>query len=348
MEETRHEIEEENTRTRSNTTEEEEEVLEYEEEDIEEGVEKCNHSLVEKLVTDKNINPTWVQTAMFNIWRRPEDFKMVEIRPKLFQFFFHKEIDMRRVLKGNPWMFRNSWLLIKKWERGVNPAEMDFSRTEIKLQIWNMPEHCKTTTLGRKIAARVGEVMECNVFSAGPGKGNFLKASVMIRIEDPLKEGLNMGSKQDGLTKVEFKYERLPTFCYFCGRIGHDVANCEIAEAEEEHTSGSKKGLGAWLRADIIGNKVEHSTEQERPTKMGDKETEKGTQQGKGEVLEKMAKLTMKEKSQQCIEYKEGSKVSNREKAPHQTAEVEIITIKETNKEATDHGEEDKKRKESR
>ncbi|RYR04439.1 hypothetical protein Ahy_B06g084166 [Arachis hypogaea] len=136
MEEIRHEIEEENIRTRSNVTEEEE-VLEYEEEDIEEG----------KLVTDKNINPTWVQTTMFNIWRRPEGFKMVEIKPKLFQFFFHKEIDMRKVLKGNPWMFRNSWLLIKKWERGVNPSEMDFSRTEIKLQIWNMPEHCKTTTL---------------------------------------------------------------------------------------------------------------------------------------------------------------------------------------------------------
>ncbi|RYQ93102.1 hypothetical protein Ahy_B09g099366 [Arachis hypogaea] len=129
MEETRHEIKEKNIRTRSNATEEEEEVLEYEEEDIEEGVEKCNHSLVGKLVTDKNINPTWVQTAMFNIWRRPENFKMVEIRPKLFQFFFHKEIDTGRVLKGNPWMFRNSWLLIRKWERGVNLAEMDFSRT---------------------------------------------------------------------------------------------------------------------------------------------------------------------------------------------------------------------------
>ncbi|RYQ93103.1 hypothetical protein Ahy_B09g099367 [Arachis hypogaea] len=120
-----------------------------------------------------------------------------------------------------------------------------------------MPEHCKTTILGRKIASRVGEVMECNVFSAGPRKGNFLKASVMIKIENSLKEGLNMGSKRDGLTKVEFKYERLPIFCYFCGRIKHDVANCEIAEAEEEHISSSKKGLGAWLGADITGNKVE-------------------------------------------------------------------------------------------
>ncbi|RYR36722.1 hypothetical protein Ahy_A09g041675 [Arachis hypogaea] len=204
MKEIEHEIKEKNIRTRSNAIEEEEEILEYEEEDIEEGVEKCNHSLVEKL-----------------------------------------EIDMRRVLKGNPWMFRNSWLLIRKWERGANPAEMNFSRTEIKFQIWNMPEHCKTTTLGRKIAARVEEVMECNVFSAGPRKGNFLKASVMIKIEDPLKEGLNMGSKRDSLTKVEFKYKRLATFCYFCGRIGHDVANCEITEVEEEHISSSKKVLGA-------------------------------------------------------------------------------------------------------
>ncbi|XP_016168273.1 cyclic nucleotide-gated cation channel beta-1-like [Arachis ipaensis] len=57
-----------------------------------------------------------------------------------------------------------------------------------------------------------------------------------------------------------------------------------------------------------------------------------------------MAKLTMKEKSQQFIEYKEGSRVSNREKAPHQTAEVETIIIEETNGEATDQGEEDKEK----
>ncbi|RYR06926.1 hypothetical protein Ahy_B05g074242 [Arachis hypogaea] len=65
---------------------------------------------------------------MNNIWRKPVGFNMIEIRPKLYQFLFEREADMRRVLKGNPWTFRNAWLLVKKWERSINPMDMNFSR----------------------------------------------------------------------------------------------------------------------------------------------------------------------------------------------------------------------------
>ncbi|RYR73126.1 hypothetical protein Ahy_A02g007450 [Arachis hypogaea] len=82
-----------------------EEYIEYEERDVEEGVQKSKHSVVGKLITTKTINPVWVHTTMNNIWRKPVGFNMIEIRPKLYQFFFEREAGMRRVLKGNPWTF---------------------------------------------------------------------------------------------------------------------------------------------------------------------------------------------------------------------------------------------------
>ncbi|MED6135370.1 hypothetical protein PIB30_045819 [Stylosanthes scabra] len=140
------------------TQEEEEDLVIYEDGDIIEGVLKCKHSIVGKLITEKTINPGWVHNAMYNIWKKPEGFQMKEIQDKLYQFFFEKESDMKRVLKGSPWMFRNSWLLMEKWERNTNPKDMDFSSSE-------------TTKLGSKLAAVVGEVVDCSLYDGGNGQG---------------------------------------------------------------------------------------------------------------------------------------------------------------------------------
>ncbi|MED6221460.1 hypothetical protein PIB30_054888 [Stylosanthes scabra] len=127
--------------------EEEESLVIYEEKDIAEGVQKCKYSIVGKLITEKPVNQSWVQNAMYNIWRKPEEFHMKEIQSKIYQFFFKKEGDMRRILNGSPWMFRNSWLLMERWERGVDPTEIDFSHTEewagffIKSKTSNMKDY---------------------------------------------------------------------------------------------------------------------------------------------------------------------------------------------------------------
>ncbi|MED6139000.1 hypothetical protein PIB30_079793 [Stylosanthes scabra] len=166
-------VEEQNAKV---SNEEEEDLFVYEERDIAEGVKKCKDSIVGKLITEKNINPNWIHNAMYNIWRKPEGFQLKEVQDKLYQFFFEKESDMKRVLKGSPWIFRNSWLIMEKWERNTNPKKMDFSKDEVSVQIWNLPEHCKTTKLGIKLAAVIGEVLECNLYDCGNEQGMFIKA----------------------------------------------------------------------------------------------------------------------------------------------------------------------------
>ena len=64
----------------------------YDEGDIAEGIKGCQNSLLGKLIIDKTFNLAWVQSAMLNIWRKPKGFREVEIKPKLYQFFFSKGI----------------------------------------------------------------------------------------------------------------------------------------------------------------------------------------------------------------------------------------------------------------
>lgn len=46
---------------------------------------------------------------------------------------------------------------------------------------------------------------------------------------------------------VDFRYERLPSFCFHCGVIGHSDRFCPVAFATE--VVGKEKPFGPWLRA---------------------------------------------------------------------------------------------------
>ncbi|XP_072066984.1 uncharacterized protein [Arachis hypogaea] len=178
--------------------EDEESLIVYGEEDISEGIKECQISIIGRLVTNKNINVAWIQTAMYNIWKKPEGFRVTEVKPKTYQFFFKNEADRDRVLR-----------------------------------IWDLLEHCKTLKLGRKIAACMEKVKECELFEVGRDQERFIKATVKMKIDTPFMKGTNVGSKKDGLTWVNFKFEKPPTMCYYCGRTGHEENTCGKAEKDK-------------------------------------------------------------------------------------------------------------------
>ncbi|TXG46363.1 hypothetical protein EZV62_028135 [Acer yangbiense] len=47
------------------------------------------------------------------------------------------------------------------------------------------------------------------------------------------------------------KYERLPEFCYACGKIGHGIKECLDLEARNEALVGKTMKFGSWMRATV-------------------------------------------------------------------------------------------------
>ena len=48
---------------------------------------------------------------------------------------------------------------------------------------------------------------------------------------------------------VEFKYERLLIFCYWCRKVDHDERDCMMWIRSKEAIKSDEKQYGPWLRA---------------------------------------------------------------------------------------------------
>ncbi|MED6209952.1 hypothetical protein PIB30_059566 [Stylosanthes scabra] len=96
--------------------------------------------------------------------------------------------------------------------------------------MWGLLEHCKTPQLGKKIASTIGAVKECEVFENQRDHTRFIKATVSVNIQQPQLAGASIGS--------------------------HEDSNCERRMNDENRGSSKSKNLGPWLKAEIIGVRI--------------------------------------------------------------------------------------------
>lgn len=74
-------------------------------------VNKYELCVVDRFLTERNINVNAMKTKMTNVWRPAMDINMKELEPGIFLFrFYHKE-DMNWVLKGGSWSFDNAMIV---------------------------------------------------------------------------------------------------------------------------------------------------------------------------------------------------------------------------------------------
>jgi len=174
-----------------------------------------------------------------------------EIQDNLWLFEFSDEEDLRRVLKGHPWSYDHTLLVLNEFDGKTPPSQMDFSFTPIWIQIHDMPLACMNRGVGRKIGESIGTVEEVAIAEDDVGWGRSLRIRVAINLYQPLDRGraLLLTGKS---CWVPFKYVKLPTFCYKCGRIFHGPKGCSMRiSTQQSHTKGAPE-WGSWLRADDV------------------------------------------------------------------------------------------------
>lgn len=81
---------------------------------------------------------------------------------------------------------------------------------------------------GKDIGCKLGKVIEVDRRALQADQAKFLRVRVDLPIVKLLRRGGYITNIDGERGWVAFKYERLPTFCFSCGKLGHDDKHCTM------------------------------------------------------------------------------------------------------------------------
>lgn len=319
---------------RVDLSKEEEEGFALEETEVT-GDDAFKNSLVGKLWTVNPFNTRVFKQVIVQAWRLKNSVEVQDLNKNLFLFRFSSKRDVDSVMKSGPWSFDRNLLVLKKISGEEQPSEMEMNTTEFWTRVYDLPLKLRTDATSKKLGDTIGKFVEVDPKDVNR-LGKFLRVKAEIDLKKPLKRGTVIKYQGKSL-RVFFKYERLPNFCYICGRVGHQIKDCDEREGHEDvdFDDIEEKDLpfGLWMRASplprITGEiKTEQSSSsctrslfsdssnsRGTPIRSGEREVEVEQLQVQGKEMER-AELEKTQHEVESVAESLGNVVLSKDKAP--------------------------------
>ena len=270
-------------------TEEEDEGLEFADLGNETLTNTYDLCLVGTFVTDRPINFRIMKHRLASLWRPGRGMFVQDLGNKLILFKFYHHHDVRWVMEGGPWTFDNHLLVLHELQPGEDPTEVPLYFVPFWVQINNLPTCFFTETVGKALANHVGNFLSYDEKNKKTADRPYLRVRSMVDIRNPLKKSKKVKKPGSDWITCSFQYEKLSSFCFICGLIGHIDRHCEkfFQTPEEEIVLAwdislrapnkrlSNLGGERWLREEDDGGA---GVAYRSSTIMGDWEQNKETQ----------------------------------------------------------------------
>ena len=158
----------------------------------------------------------------------------------------------KKVLDMCPWSYEKQLVLLQEFNGKLTLKEVEIRWAPFWVQIFNLPLNCRTKEIGLAIGTKLGEVLEIDVQESGVQWGTCLRVKVRLDVTKRLIRGKKITVEGGESRWVNFKYERLPNFCYRCGLLNHALKECPENGAEKKNTEGEMLQYGTWMRGDFM------------------------------------------------------------------------------------------------
>ncbi|XP_031092172.1 uncharacterized protein LOC115996873 [Ipomoea triloba] len=200
-----------------------------------------------RVVTEKHVKYSFFLDTMAGVWRPAMGVNMRQLQPHRFLVRFYHEADITRVLSEGPWTFEQCLLIMQRVVPGDDPERMVLQHSEFWIQIHSLPAGFRSEAVVSAIGSFLGTLVCTDERNFDGAMRVFYRVRVAIDITKPLKKQMKLKRENGTWAFIDFRYERLPTFCFLCGVIGHGDRFCsKILHGVDLK---AEKPYGAWLRA---------------------------------------------------------------------------------------------------
>ena len=205
-----------------------------------------------KIMTQRSISLDSLRKNLRMLWKTNKWVNFSELEAELFLVEFGDGKDKKKILDMSPWSYEKQLVIIQEFEGELTPKEMELKWSPFWIQIFNLPLINRTKETGWAIGSSLGDVMEVDVPDSGVQWGKCLRVRVRIDITKRLIRGKKITVEGGEPRWVQFKYERLPNFCYYCGLLSHSLKDCSASPVKGQTIAGGLQ-YGAWMRGDPFG-----------------------------------------------------------------------------------------------
>ncbi|KAL9433285.1 hypothetical protein AB3S75_028171 [Citrus x aurantiifolia] len=220
------------------------------------GLTDFRFCLVGRFLTDKVINFQAMKNTMATLWRLGKGV-----------------FDLNRVIDSGPWTFDQHILILKRLRENEQPHRFPLFHTSFWIQVYNLPIGFLSEKVLINIGNNIGEFQSSDPNNPMGVWRNYMRIRVSIDIRKPLKRRLPLKKDGGDWFWVEFKYERLNTFCFICGLLRHSekicpkLYDCDAADITRSygpemkaptHRNAMSSGE-RWLRLELPKESVANS-----------------------------------------------------------------------------------------
>ncbi|XP_060961909.1 uncharacterized protein LOC133032093 [Cannabis sativa] len=203
--------------------------------------------LVGKFLTNRTFDFDAMRHTLASLWQPGKGVYIKELDTNRYLFQFYHEIDIQAVIDGSPWTFNRMPLVFHRLKRGEDPRVVLLHELDMWVQLHDLKYGFMSELVVKNAGNYVGTFIKSDAKNFIGIWRDYFRVRVTIDINKPLKRRMKL-IKQDGIwIWTNFKYEYVPTFCFFCGFIGHSDRFCP--RRFDPHFDPNVKPYGEWMKA---------------------------------------------------------------------------------------------------
>ena len=165
----------------------------------------------------------WVQFK----WTTHDEISVKKVG-KLFFFFCLDVRDKENLTALGSACFDGALVVFTNCVASASFEHYKFLHAPIWVKVEGLPLMYNKTHVARRVLQKIGRVLYFDNKSTSPGFKDYLRAKVVIPVNNPLIPGFFFDNQNGEPDWVHFRYEGVFVFYTKCGRIGHRQTRCRM------------------------------------------------------------------------------------------------------------------------